>query len=258
MATTIRGARAARRVDMVRAWVVLAAAVVQAVAGSLGGSGFFGESQQVLSDRYPSPLMPATIAFSVWTVIYLALLVYAVHQTLPGQPARAVHRATGWWFVATAVFNAGWIVVFSQGYLGTAQVLIVALLVSLVMILRTLARFPAESTVDRVLLHGPMAFYTGWVALATVLGATVTSTYLGAEPGPWVGALVLLVAVAVICGAVFRTVAAVPFAATAAWALFWIAVEAGAVVATVAGLGALAVVAAAALRARQGSRPAFG
>lgn len=257
MDQTGRGATATRR-DTVRAGAVLAAAVLQTVAGGLGGSGFFGESQRVLADRYPSPLMPATVAFSVWSVIYLALLAVAVRQVAPRQRARPVHRATGWWFVASAVLNAGWIVIFSQEYLGTAQVVITALLVVLAVLLTRLARLLAEGVADRLLLHGPVALYTGWVALATVVGATVTLTYAGAGPGPVVGALVLAVAAVAVAWAARRTVAAVPFAATAVWALGWIAAEAPGVVAAVAVLGALAVPAAAALRAREGARPAFG
>ncbi|WP_226361179.1 hypothetical protein [Pseudonocardia sp. ICBG1142] len=96
--TTARAGRTAgpaTGMDTARTWAVLAAAVLQAVAGSLGGSGTFGESQRVLSDRYPSLITPATVAFSVWGLIYLVLLVYAVYQSLPGQRSRTVHRATG-------------------------------------------------------------------------------------------------------------------------------------------------------------------
>ncbi|ANY06272.1 hypothetical protein [Pseudonocardia sp. HH130630-07] len=248
----------ATRADTVRSGAVLVAAVLQAVAGSLGGSGFFGESQRVLSDRYPSLLTPATIAFSVWPVIYLALLLFAVYQSLPGQPARPVHRATGWPFVLTAVCNAGWIVVFSQEYLVPAQVLIVALLATLAVVLWRLAGVPAAGTADRLLVHGPMAFYAGWVSLATVAGASVTLTYAGAELGPLGAAPVLAVAVLAVGYATLRTTAALPYAATAVWALLWITTEAGGVVSAVAAAGGIGVLVVAALRARAGTRAAFG
>lgn len=256
--TTIRGAGRATRADTVRTWVVLAAAVLQTVAGSLGGSGLFGESQRVLSDRYPSVLTPATVAFSVWSVIYLGLLLYAVYQSLPGQRSRPVHRAVGWLFVLTAVFNAGWIVIFSQEFLGTAQLVIVALLVTLAVVLRRLAAVPAAGVADRVLVHGPMAFYAGWVSLATLSGFSVTLTYWGAALDQVAGALLLLVAVVAVGYATFRTAIAVPYAATAVWTLFWIVVEAPGAVSVTAAVGAVAVAAAAVLQARQGMRPAFG
>ena len=246
------------RADTVRATVVLVAAVAQTVAGGLGGSGAFGESQRVLADRYPSPLMPATVAFSVWSVIYLALLALAVRQVLPAQRSRPVHRATGWWFAATAVLNGAWIVIFSQELLVLAQVVIVALLACLVVLLVRLARFPAEGTADRLLLHGPLAFYSGWVALATAVGAATTLTYVGAGPGPVAGAVLLVVAVLAVTAGTWRTVAAVPFAATALWALLWITTTAPGPVAVVAALGGVAVLVAAVLRSRDGNRAAFG
>lgn len=249
---------AARTADTVRVTAVLVTAVLQTVAGGLGGSGAFGESQRVLSDRYPSPLMPATVAFSVWSLIYLALLALAVRQALPGQRARPVQRATGWWFAAAAVLNASWIVIFSQELLVVAQIVIVALLACLVTLLVRLSRFPAEGVADRLLLHGPAAFYSGWVALATAVGAATTLTYLGAGPGPVAGAALLLVAVLAVAAGTLRTVAAVPFAATALWALLWITTTAPAPVAAVAALGGVAVLAAAVLRSRHGLRAAFG
>ncbi len=231
MASTTAGAGRtvgpATGADTARTWAVLAAAVLQAVAGSLGGSGTFGESQRVLSDRYPSLVTPATVAFSVWGLIYLALLVYAVYQSLPGQRSRPVHRATGWLFVTTAVFNAGWIVVFSRELLGTAQLLIVALLVTLALVLRRLAAFPADGAADRALLHGPLAFYAGWVSLATVAGFSVTLTYWGAPLGPVTAAALLAVGALAAGVAARRTTAALPYAATAVWALVWVAVESG-------------------------------
>ncbi|MEJ8281141.1 tryptophan-rich sensory protein [Pseudonocardia spirodelae] len=263
--TTARAGRPvgpATAADTARTWVVLAAAVLQAVAGSLGGSGVFGEDQRVLSDRYPSLITPATVAFSIWGLIYVALLVYAVYQSLPGQRSRPVHRATGWLFVVSAACNAGWIVVFSQEFLGTAQLLIVALLVTLALTLRRLAAFPADGVADRALLHGPLAFYAGWVSLATVAGFSVTLTYWGLPLGPVTAAVLLLVGVVAAGLATRRTTAALPYAATAAWALFWVAVESGSAgtvpVAVVAAAGVVAVVVAAVLRAREGLRPAFG
>ena len=251
-------AAAVRTTDSVRATAVLVTAVVQTVAGALGGSGAFGESQRVLADRYPSPLMPATAAFSVWSLIYLALLAMAVRQALPAQRSRPVHRATGWWFAAAAVLNAGWIVIFSQELLVLAQVVIVALLACLVVLLRRLSRFPADGVADRLLLHGPAAFYSGWVALATAVGAATTLTYVGAGPGPVAGAGLLLVAVLAVAAGTLRTVAVVPFAATVLWALFWITTTAPAPVAVVAVLGGVAVLTVAALRSRKGVGVAFG
>ncbi|RZT83740.1 TspO/MBR related protein [Pseudonocardia sediminis] len=248
-----RAGTRATTADRVRAGAVVLAALVQTVAGGLGGSGFFGESQRVLADRYPSPLMPATAAFSIWSLIYLALLALAVRQALPSQQGRPVHRATGWWFVASALFNAGWIVAFSQELVPLSQVVIVALLVCLAVMLHRLGTHPAEGIADRVLLHGPIGLYAGWVAVATVVGGATTGTFLGLDVTVVAGAVVLLLAGAAIAFAASRTAVAVPFAASVLWALFWIVAEAATPVVVVALLAGVAVIAVVGYRAFAGA-----
>ena len=49
-------------------------------------------------------MLAADWTFAIWGPIYLAFLGYAVYQLLPASDAQ-VHRETGWWLVASAVFN---------------------------------------------------------------------------------------------------------------------------------------------------------
>jgi benzodiazapine receptor len=269
MATTAtRGGRTGRvtTTDRVRAGAVLATAVAQLVVGGLGGSGAFGLSVGVVAQQNSTPVMPAPAAFSIWSLIYLALLVLAVRQVLPGQLARPVHRATGWWLVAAAVFNAGWIVVFSLQLVALAQVVLAALLVTLAVVLARLTARPAEGVGDRVALHGPVALYAGWVSVATVVGAATTGTFLGLPGAGGVatllGTLVLLVTGAIASAVTARTAGALPYAAAVVWALAWIVVMAPPLPVVLAALVALvAVVAVAArrvLRSRDRARAAFG
>ena len=67
------------------------------------------------------------------------------------------------------------------------------LLAVLAVALARLTRLPASGAADRLMLHGPVALYAGWVSVATVVGAATTGTFLGA-PGDLtlLGALVLL------------------------------------------------------------------
>ncbi|MEJ2887081.1 hypothetical protein [Actinomycetospora aeridis] len=239
--------------DRVRAGALLLGAVLQVVAGGLGGSGAFGLSVGVVARENTTVVMPVPAAFSIWGLVYAGLLVLAVRQVLPGQPQRAVHRATGWWLVASAVFNAGWILAFSAQAVVLAQVIIVSLLVVLAVSLARLTALPAEGAGDRLMLHGPVALYAGWVSVATVVGAATTGTFLGA-PGDGgvatvLGALVLLVTGAIASGVVARTAGAVPYAASVVWALGAIVVMGPPLAVTVAALVAmLAVVGVAARR----------
>ena len=209
--------------DRVRAVAVLVGALLQIVAGGLGGSGAFGLSVGQVAAANTTVVMPVPAAFGIWGLIYAALLVLAVRQLLPGQPGRAVHRATGWWLLASTLLNAGWILVFSAQAVLLAQVVIVALLVVLAVTLARLSAHPADGPADRLLLHGPVALYTGWVSVATVVGAATTGTFLGA-PGTGgvavaLGVVVLLVTGVIAAGVVARAAGALPYAAAVVWAL---------------------------------------
>jgi len=250
--------------DRIRAGALVLGALCQVVAGGLGGSGTFGLAVGVVARQNTTVVMPAPAAFGIWGLVYAALLLLAVRQALPGQPARSVHRATGWWLVASTLFNAGWILAFSAQLVVLAQVVIVALLAVLAVTLARLTARPAEGAADRLLLHGPVALYAGWVSVATVVGAATTGTFLGAPgsggPATVLGALVLLVTGAIAAAVGARTAGALPYTGAVVWALAWIVLMgpplAVAVAVGVALVAVVAVVAGRVLAAPRGRRVA--
>ncbi|WP_007025186.1 tryptophan-rich sensory protein, partial [Saccharomonospora iraqiensis] len=175
-----RGRASRMRTDRVRAVALLAVAVLQIVAGALGGTGAWGEPVGTVADAYPHPLLPAGTAFSIWSLIYVAVLALAVRQVLPSQRGREAHRRTGWWLVGAGACNIAWVVLFGQRWILPAQIVIVALLGALAAAWVAASRVPARDRWDRLLLHGPVALYTGWVAVATVVGAVTTAVAFGA------------------------------------------------------------------------------
>jgi translocator protein len=269
-AADTRSARPGRadRADRIRAGAVLVGAVLQIVVGALGGSGAFGLSVGQVAQNSPTPVMPASTAFSIWSLVYAAILALAIRQALPSQLARPVHRATGWWLVAASVFNAGWILVFSSQLVVVSQLVIVALLATLALVLARLTAHPAAGAADRLLLHGPVALYTGWVSLATVVGFATTGASLGIDSsgalGTILGTVVLLVVAAIAGWVTARAAGAVPYAAAVVWALFFIVVMGPPLPVLLAALIALATVVTIATRrvvaARRGTRiaAAFG
>jgi hypothetical protein len=97
------------RTDLVRNVVVAVLAIAQVVIAATAG-GTVG----AVAREHPSPLLAAGWAFAVWVPIYAGFLGYAAFQALPGQRARRVHRVTGWWMAASAVFNIGWVLSFGD------------------------------------------------------------------------------------------------------------------------------------------------
>lgn len=213
--------------DLLRGVVVAVLAVVQIVVSGLGGSGAVGDGVGVVANDYPTPVLAAGWAFSIWGLIYVGFLAYAVFQLLPGQRSREVHRLTGWWLAASAVLNPLWIVAFSSRVVLLAEVLLVALLVCLAVVFGRLSHTTAAGWTERIVFRGTVAVYTGWVSLATVLGTAATGVSIGL---PGEGALaavaavvVLLAAAGIVAWVVLAGSAVVGYAAATVWALAGIA-----------------------------------
>jgi hypothetical protein len=241
--------------DARRASAVVVAAVLQIVAGVVGGAGLWGESVGVVANSYPTLLLPGGAAFAIWSVIYVAFAAHAVRQLLPSQRARAVHRRTGWWLAAAGGLNAAWVALFAHRFVVAAQVVIVALLVCLCVAAVRL-REPALGWGDRLFSHVPVALYLGWVAVATVAGVATTTASFGVVPTALGAIAALLGTGAVAAIAATRLPAVFGFAAAVCWALIWVAVRTPvASVKAAALIAAFVVVVAAAVRlGRAGDR----
>jgi hypothetical protein len=212
------------RADLVRNVVVALLAITQVVVAAVAGDAIGSIARQ-----YPTPLLAAGWAFAIWTLIYAGFFGYAVFQAMPGQRARQVHRNTGWWMAASAVFNIGWVLAFGAGWLPLAQLMIIGLLVSVALVFGRYIRTPAEGVAERVVARGTVALYAGWVSMATPMGAAATGVWIGL---PGAGALaaiaavvVLLAVTAIVSWAVLSGTAVVPFAVGAVWAIVGIALN---------------------------------
>jgi hypothetical protein len=86
--------------DTVRQLVVLLSALL-AVAGAFVGSGAAGgtpiqDAAGGALSADATPIAPAGPAFSIWSVIYVGLLGYAIWQLLPAQKTSPRQRRLGW------------------------------------------------------------------------------------------------------------------------------------------------------------------
>lgn len=235
------------RTDLVRNAVVALLAVAQVLVAAVAG-----DTVGTVAREYPSPLLAAGWAFAAWVPIYVGFFGYAVFQALPGQRARQVHRTTGWWMAASALFNMGWVLSFGAGWLPLAQLMLIGLLVSITLVFGRYCRMPAESLLERVAARGTVALYAGWVCMATPMGTAATGVWIGL---PGTGALaaiaavvVLLAVTATVSWAVLSGTAVVPFAIAVMWALVGTALNDPPEAVVVAGAIALVIVLAATAR----------
>ncbi len=218
--------------DRVRRAVVLltvAGSLVAAVIGSglLGGTSIADAAGGAFAAD-ATVLAPAGFAFSIWSVIYLGLLAYAIWQAVPAQAAKPRHRAVGYGVAASALLNAVWIVCVLAWRIAESFVIIVLLLCVLLVTFVRACRSPQHRTVaELVLIDGVIGLYLGWVTVAAAANLAAWLADIGISAwseAPGVpGTLTLIAAGLVALFTAWRGGRWAPAVATA-WGLVWIAV----------------------------------
>ncbi len=202
------------------------------LVGTLVGTGAIGtrveESSGGALAADATRLAPAGPAFSIWSVIYLGLLAYAIYQWLPSQTTRARHRAIGWLVALSMVLNAAWLLVTQQGWIAVSVAVIFALAITLGLLLRRASQHDAGSLGDKAIIDGTFGLYLGWVAVATAANVTAALVSGGVEFGAIVSDILaaLVIAGAGGLGIWFSKAlgARLAVAAAMAWGLGWIVV----------------------------------
>lgn len=187
-----------------------------------------GRTAGEISDALPSFFTPAGFTFSIWGVIYTALIGFTIYQALPAQRNNWLLGRIGWSFALSSVFNASWLLAWHYGYYVLSVGLMVGLLITLIVIYTRLEigkPNPNLSLADRWLVQLPFSLYLGWITVATIANVSSVANYLGwngfgiAEP-TW-SAIMMGVAV-VVAGLLLFNRRNLSYASVLVWALFGI------------------------------------
>jgi benzodiazapine receptor len=252
--------------NVIRPWVnvvaVIATIVVNGLANALPLNGLAtGE----ISDRFQVYFVPAGYVFSIWGVIYLALIGFAVYQLLPAQRENPRLDRVGYLFAASCVANIAWLFLWHYEQFELTVVAMTALLLLLIAVyLRLGIGRTAVPAAERWLVHVPFSIYLGWITVATVANVTSLLDYLnwggwGISPEMW--AVIMLVVAGVIAAGVSFTRGDVAYMLVILWAFAGIGIKQGdtAVVGGAAwvmtALMGLVLVAGAVLQGRRQSNP---
>jgi benzodiazapine receptor len=122
-----------------------------------------------VSDRYPTWVVPAGYAFSIWGLIFALCIAYAVWQMLPAQRENPLLRRVGWLTAAAFAGSTAWEFVFPAGMYAVSVVLIVITLVSLAVAVGRMVGWRTPFTgAERWLVWMTCGIYLGWITVATV------------------------------------------------------------------------------------------
>jgi len=216
-----------------------------------------GRTTGELSALYPNAVVPVGATFSIWGIIYLGIVAWAVVQFLPS--AARLGSRIGVLFALTSAWNAGWLVAWHYLLPGLSVVIMATLLATLVLLHLRLEDADGYAAEDAeaapkwplLLALGAFGLYLGWILVATVVNITAWLVSLGWEgwglsDGTW-GALVAAVGVGV-AAFVQRRFMNPAIGAAAAWGFLGTAAAgaglgAGANIAGNGGLPAVSIVA---------------
>ena len=186
-----------------------------------------------ISDRFQVYFVPAGYVFSIWGLIYLGLIAFAVYQALPAQRANPRLRAVGWWVALGGLANSAWIFFwhFLQFPLTLAAMLVLLASLIVTYLRLEIGRAPV-STAETWTVRVPFSVYLGWITVATAANVTSLLSFLnwdgfGLAPEIWMG--ILLTAVLVIAALMNFTRRDTAYALVILWALAGIAVKFAAV-----------------------------
>ena len=212
-----------------------------------------------MSDRYPTYVVPAGYAFSIWGLIFALTVAYAAWQALPAQRERPLLRRVGWLTAAAFLGNTLWQIVFPLGLFPLSVAVIFGILASLAVAqARVVERLDALSRAELWLVRVTFSIFLGWISVAAVANTAQTLSASGwdasdAGAAGW-GVAMLLAAGAIGAAVAVATVANLAFAGAVVWALVAVAigqrtgdVAVGTSATQAAALVAAALVAAAAL-----------
>ena len=189
-----------------------------------------GQTTGDVTRGYEVYFIPAGYAFSIWSLIYLGLVVYSVYLSLAVARGRGADTALAIapWYLLTAVANACWLIAWHHNQFPLSMLLMVVLLAALIVIYRKLVVRPADSKFELWSVHIPFRIYLGWISVATIANATITLDDAGwngfgiAEP-TWG---VIMIAVATVLGLAMAFLHAdAAYVAVVIWALVAVAVR---------------------------------
>lgn len=216
--------------DQLRQMAVIATIIITLVVNVLANAlPLNGLNTGQISDRFNVYFVPAGYVFSIWGLIYLGLIAFAIFQALPSQRENPRLRATGWWISLGGLANSVWIFFWHYEQFPLTLIAMLVLLGTLIVTYLRLdigrTTVPAAETWFARL---PFSIYLGWITVATVANVTSLLDYLnwngfGIAPEIWMG--IVLAAVLVIAALMNFTRRDIAYTAVILWALTGISVK---------------------------------
>ncbi|MBM7663879.1 tryptophan-rich sensory protein [Solibacillus kalamii] len=200
-------------------WIaMIAVIVVNALSNTLPLN---GQTASEITNRLEVLFTPAGYVFSIWSLIYLLLVIWLITIYRKVKDNRFKGKV-GILFIISCIFNIAWL--FSWHY----EQFILSIIVMFFLLFTLIAIYLQYKNTEKGLSERfPFSFYLAWISVATIANVSYVLKYHGVDLGisEVVGSLVL-VGVAVILGYLAVAISQdIFFPLVIVWALIGIAVK---------------------------------
>ncbi|HLD21836.1 MAG TPA: tryptophan-rich sensory protein, partial [Patescibacteria group bacterium] len=179
--------------------------------------------------QFPVYFVPAGYVFSIWSLIYVALIAFAVYQALPRNRMRSLIITSRIIFMVSCFANIVWILLWHYGYITLTILVMIVLLFSLLIIYTRVQRISHIISVsDRWCVQKPFSLYLGWVTVATISNMSVVLYVLGWQGGwlaPQIWSATMIIVATIISALVIIPRKDWVYGLVIVWALIGIAVK---------------------------------
>lgn len=126
-----------------------------------------GVTTAQVSDSYPNLFAPIGFTFSIWFIIYLALLLYSIYQIRNYKKEGFFLSAINRLFIISSLFNILWILSWHYKKIGLSTIFIILILVTLYRLNMAIEKNSLNSYQYRF-TYIPFSIYLGWITVASL------------------------------------------------------------------------------------------
>lgn len=124
-----------------------------------------GITTDAVSNLYPTYFVPAGYVFTIWSVIYITLFIFAVYQLKQQSSVLTSLRIP---FIVSCIANGVWILLWHYGHIYLTVIAMLVLLICLLMMYLRVKDIQPTMTREYWFVRTPFSIYLGWISVATV------------------------------------------------------------------------------------------
>ena len=137
-----------------------------------------------LSDNIPNLFVPMGITFSIWGIIYILIILFALYLAKDlfkkEKTTKPFLEKISYFFILASLANIIWIFLWHYEQILLSLLAMILLFISLLVIyLRLDIGLVKVSFKEKLFLHVPISVYIGWITVATIANVTAVNVTIG-------------------------------------------------------------------------------